>query len=44
MASGGLRASSLSADTDADAGYEASNTYFPRHWLYCVLRGRTLFF
>ena len=33
----GERASSLSADTKADAGQKASNSHIPRHWLYCVL-------
>ncbi len=37
MASGGLRAAYLSASTEADAGYKASNTHFPRHWLYAML-------
>jgi hypothetical protein len=37
MASGGLRATSLSTVTKFDAGKNASNQYFPRHLLYCVL-------
>jgi len=37
MASGGLRASFLSTVENADAGYKALITYFPRHLLYCVL-------
>jgi len=37
MASGGLRATFLSTVTNLYAGQKASNQYFPRHWLYCVL-------
>jgi hypothetical protein len=37
MASGGLRATSLSAVTKLDAGQNVSNYRFPSHWLYCVL-------
>jgi len=39
MASGGTWASSLSTVTIVYAGYQASNTYFPSHWQYCVLCG-----
>lgn len=44
MASGGLRAAYLSASTEADAGYKASNTHFPRHWLYAMLNLTSLAF
>lgn len=43
MASGGLRAAYLSASTEADAGYKASNTHSPRHWLYAMLCARAFF-
>ena len=37
MASGGLRATSLSAVTNLEVGQKVSNYHLPRHWLYCVL-------
>ena len=37
MASGGLRATSLTTVTNLDAGQNGSNYHYPRHWLYCVL-------
>ncbi len=43
MASGGLRASSLSTVTNLDVGQKDSNSHSSRHWLYCVFCVRALF-
>jgi len=37
MASGGLRGTSLSTDTNFYAGLNASNLHIPRHWIYVML-------
>ncbi len=39
MACGGLRGTSLSTDTNFNAGQNVSNRHIPRHWLYVMLCG-----